>query len=261
MQKASLVCLGLLLSRACFFAAEPELKGTASELSQYLANAPKTVSIVGEAELKVAADRAVVSLKVSTDSKALHEALRANQESRLKLLTQLKKQGIPAEHIKESKFSSTPKFGWFGDKAKSYRVENLVKVTVLDEKEFQVVAAMVDNFPEVQFVGADFDSGDKEALKLKAAAMACDNADARKKVYEEKLGMKLTPVRFSAGPVSARRPHFLMGDTAGEGKYSRSAGVSLSSSVPPAEIEEVPASFGEIVLNAEMVVEYQVQNR
>ena len=261
MQKTAFVCAWFLVSRAAgVFAAEPELKGTAAELSQYLANVPKTVSVVGEAQLKVAAERAIVSLKVTAESKALREALRANQESRLKLLTQLKKQEIPGERVQESKFSSTPKFGWFGEKAKSYRVENLVKVTVQDEREFQVVAGMVDNLPEVQFVGADFEAADKEALKLKAASMACDSAGARKKVYEEKLGMKLTPVRFSAGPVSASRPHLAMSDVAGEGKYSRSVGSSFSSGAPP-EAEEAPTSFGELVFNAEVIVEYQVQSR
>jgi uncharacterized protein YggE len=125
--------------------AEPELKGSAAELTGFLAGMPKVVVITGESELKVPADHAIVALKVSNESKSLAEALRLNQESRNKLLNYLKKQGIPEERVQAAKFSSTPKFGWLSEKAKSYRVENFLKVTVHDDKEFQIVSGAVRN--------------------------------------------------------------------------------------------------------------------
>src|SRR5258708_1180152 len=177
--------LSLCILACSGVAADPALKGTASELTQYLNCLPKTVTITGEAEVKVPADKAIVSLKVTTESKAFEGALRSNQEVRGKLLGQLKKQGIAAERVQASRFSSTPRFGWFGEKAKSYRVDNLVKITVQDEKEFQIAASMVDSFPEVQYVGAEFELESKEALKAKVLAQACDSANDRKKTYEE----------------------------------------------------------------------------
>jgi uncharacterized protein YggE len=137
--------------------AEPELKGTAVELSQYLSAMPKTVSIGGEAELRVPADQAVVTLKVTTENKSLHEALRLNQEVRTKVIAYLKSHNMPVERVHASKFSSTPRFGLFGEKAKSYKVENLVRITVEDEHEFQLTSSTVDSFTEVQFVAADFE--------------------------------------------------------------------------------------------------------
>src|SRR6266705_2418613 len=181
MRKIAVV--GLMMAMGGRLVAEPELRGTASDLSQYLAGVPRTVVVIGEAEVKVPADYATVSLKVSTDSKSLQEALRANHEVRNRLINYLKKQEIPADRVAASKFSSTPKFGLFGEKAKSYRVDNVVKVKVLDEKELQVV-------------GVDFEHTDKEAQKRKAIELACENATERKKVYEEKLGLKLTPKSF-----------------------------------------------------------------
>jgi uncharacterized protein YggE len=62
--------------------ADTEIKGNPIELAQYLSGIPKTVKIMGEAEVRVPADKAIVSLKVSTENKALHEALRSNQEVR-----------------------------------------------------------------------------------------------------------------------------------------------------------------------------------
>src|SRR5262249_17325836 len=134
---------------ACQTRSEPELKGSATELAQFLSGVPKTATVTGEGEIKVPAECAVVTLKISTENKSLLASLRLNQELRAKLLTHLNKQGIPSARVQSSKFSSTPKFGWLSEKAKSYQVENVVKVTVLEENEFQAVGGSVDNWPEV----------------------------------------------------------------------------------------------------------------
>jgi hypothetical protein len=128
MQK--LTTLGFVLLLAIKAHGEPEIKGTAPELAQFLNGVPKTVAVTGEAEVRVPANRAVLSLKVVTENRSLQEALRANAELRGKLTEYLKKLGIPADRIQASKFSSTPKFGMFGEKAKSYRVENEMRTSV-----------------------------------------------------------------------------------------------------------------------------------
>ncbi len=191
-----LIALNFVLLLVARLNAEPELKGSPAELAAYLAGLPKTVSVTGESEVKVQADRAIISLKVTTENKSLQEALRANQEIRSKMLNSLKDRGIPADRIQASKFSSTPKYGLFSDKAKSYRVENVIKITVNDEKEFQATAHLVDAFAEVQYLGIDFEHSDKEALKKKAVAQALDNAAERAKIYEERLKVRNSNRRF-----------------------------------------------------------------
>jgi uncharacterized protein YggE len=244
-------------------AAEPEIKGTASELAQYLNSLPKSVTIVGEGEVKVPADKAIVSLKVTTESKALEGALRSNQEVRGKLLGHLKKQGSASERVQASRFSSTPRFGWFGEKAKSYRVDNLVKITVQDEKEFQTAASMVDSFPEVQYVGTEFELEGKEALKAKVLAQACDSANDRKKIYEEKFGLQLVPVKFSGGMVTQKMPanlgNYPGAYGSGYGSATKESGAA-GSIVPGLPIgEEGVSSFGELVYAAEVTVEFVVR--
>ena len=252
----------LLISPHCLcLQAEPELKGTPAELTPYLRGIPKTVAISGEAELRVPADQAVVTLKVSTDSKSLQDALRVNQEVRAKLLSYFKSHNLPPERVHASRFSSTPRFGLFGEKAKSYRVENLVRVIVEDEREFQLAASTVDSFSEVQFVAADFEAHDKESLKTKVVAQACDNANKRRTVIEEKLGLTLKPERFSSGTVlqtlnseSARR---YVGDYTSSSKGRLSAAAGAISGLPMAE-EDV-SSFGELIYSVEVTIEYSVQ--
>ena len=210
--------------------------------------------------------RPSLPLKVVTDSKSLQEALRANQEVRAKLFAYYKNHNVPPERIHASRFSSTPKFGLFGDKAKSYRVENLVRVTVEDEREFQMGATIVDTFPEVRYVGADFEHRDKEALKLKALAQACDNAERKRKLMEEKLGVKLKLERFfnnAAAPIQNTEfaRHYV-----GERELIQSGAKSGSSTAGSSGVTDLPgledvSSFGELVYKAEVTLEYSVQSK
>ncbi len=189
------ISLGLLLIQR--LSAEPELKGSPAELTTYLANLPKAAVITAEGEAKAQADKATITLRVVTDGRGLQPAIKANQEARSRLVSILKERGVPEDRIQSSRFSSTPKQGLFSDKARSYRVENQLKVTVLDDKEFQAVALAADAIPEIHYAGIEFDPSDKEGLKGKAISQACERALNEKKVYEEKLGVKLVLKRFS----------------------------------------------------------------
>jgi hypothetical protein len=146
--KTKLALTFLFLVTACVTAAEPELKGAPSELTAYLAGVPKIVSVTGDGEATAQADRATIMLRVATEHKSLQEAFRANQELRGKVADLLKDRGLAADQIKAARFSSTPKYGVFSDKAKSYRVANQVTITVRNENEFQAVAAAVDKWPD-----------------------------------------------------------------------------------------------------------------
>ena len=173
--------LGFFIITSASLRAEPELKGSPAELAQVIAAIPKTVQVGGESEIRIPASRAVVNLIVVTESKSLQEALRLNSEARTRATAELKQAGIPLEKIQASRFSSTPKFGMWSDKAKSYRVENTLRISIQDEKEFRSVAKVVDTIVEANFAGVEFEYADQEAIKAKAIAQACENAESRKK--------------------------------------------------------------------------------
>jgi len=254
--------LPIILTTLVFIAgnlyAEPEIKGTAAELTEHLTTIPRTVVVTGESEVKVPSDRALISLAVVTEHRSLQEASRANQELRSRMIKALDGQGIPAARIQASKFSSTPKYGVFGDKAKSYRVENVVKITAQDEKEFQAVANLVDAHSEVRYESIEFDHSDKEGLKKKALSQAIEKANEKQRLYEERLGVKLTVKGFeegrdpSSGSVVGRRMY---------GSYSKGASVTALRSGTPgpgAVDEELPTSFAELVFKAHIVIDYTV---
>ena len=249
----------LSLTAAFRCGAEPELKGSPAELAAYLASLPKQVSVTGEAELKVPADRATVTLKVTTENKSLQEALRSNQEVRARMIAALKERGIAPEKVQSSKFSSTPKHWVFSDKAKSYRIENMVKITVQDDQEFSAAAQLVDRFSELQFVGIDFEHSDKEGMKKKALAQALDNTTERKRVFEERLSVKLQPKSFSQPRVVSESPE----RPRAYDMAARYSSAKIQGGAPPttdvALLEESGSVFGELVFTAFVTVEYSVE--
>jgi uncharacterized protein YggE len=237
--------------------ADPELRGSPYDLEKFLSGVPKLVTITGETEMKLPSDRAIVMLRISTENKLLSEALKSNQVMRTKLLGFLKNKSIPVDRVQASKFSSTPKYGWFSEKAKSYRVDNFVKVTVQDEGEFQAVAGAVDTWPEIQYLSIDFEHSNKDAMKEQAIAKACDNASAKRKSYEDKFGVVLVARKFSEAQVDLKGP-VLMSD--GEADKRPSSGFSRTAlpSTPP-EVSEGTSPFGELTYAVRVVVEYSVE--
>ena len=188
MQNSTIIFLAVLTVVVPVFA-EPEIKGSPSELAGYLAGVPKYVTISGKSELKVTADRAIVTIGVLTESKSLETALKSNQDLRTKVVNLLHKGGIAAERIVASRFSSTPKYGLFSDKPSSYKVENLVKIEVVNEKDFQEVAKIIDSFKEVTYKGIEFELSNQDEMERKAIEKACDGVLQKRAIYENKLGI------------------------------------------------------------------------
>ena len=255
-----------LIVAPTIFAGEPQINGTPSDLAEFLKGVPKTVTLTGESEVKVQSDEAIISLNVRSDHKTLECALKQNEDLRNKIASMLSQRGLANDSIKGAKFSSTPRNGMFSDKAKSYLVENIVKITVHSDREFQAVAGVVDALSDVRYLGIDFEHTDKDAVRARALAEACDKASAKKKLFEDKLGIKLVPQRLSEGirTTPMRRypgPVLMEAMTSSAamttpipdstGGYSRSA-------VPDA-MEAGPSSFGELACSAVVTIEYSVE--
>jgi hypothetical protein len=215
--------------------------------------------VSGDAEVKSPADQAIVTLRLLSESKLLQEALKANQSLRSKLVNTLKERGIAADRIDAGKFSSTPRHRIFSEKVKSYKVENLVKVTVLEERELQETARMLDELNGVEYAGMEFEHSKKQELKRKALAQALESASARRKVYEEQLGIGLTPIKFSenvtATPTRLQRAYgdFDLPSYGGKSALEGRAAVTAE--------PEALAGFGEMVFSAQVLVSYSVGGR
>jgi len=245
-------------------AAEPELKGSPAELSNYLTGQQTAAAIIGEAEVKVPADRAIVTLRLNSENKSLKDASQADQKLRSALTAYLADHGIGADRIQSAKFSSTPKTGTFSDKVKSYRIESRIDVVVHDDKEFQTAAGSIDKWADVTYAGVKFEHSEKEALRLKAISQACDIAMARKKTYEERLGVKLTVKRFNESG-DFRLPVYF-GDRERIGTQGGTSPSNILSSGLPARtsfsgLDELSSGFGELIFKARVGIECSLETR
>lgn len=251
MRNTALFVLMLLLAMPTAFA-EPELEGTPTELSEYLSGVPKHITLSGKSELKRQADQAVVTISVLTEDSSLETALKSNQNLRRQVQELLKKSGISKDKIKASRFSSTPQYGFFGKKPSSYKVENYVKITIANEKEFQEVAKLVDKFKGVEYKALNFEVSNKQQLEKEAIERACEDVLKKKKIYEDKFGIKLLLKVFSEADI-----HQISRDESGYAGRSRLETYKLSSS----GLDVSVSSFGEIVFTGHMTADYIIEEK
>jgi hypothetical protein len=175
---------------------------------------------------------------------------------RSKITKALGEAGISSDKITPSKFSSTPRYGFFSKRPSSYEVTNLIKITIAGEKDFQEIARLVDGYKQVEYDGIVFERSDKDELEKKALEQACDDVLKKKAIYESKLGLTLIPKAFSEGAV------FETGDTSVEYQYRLRAGTTAGlRRADVAGLEEPSTSFGEIMFRGRISVEYLPENK
>ena len=242
----SIVAMLLLVSQGLY---ATEIKGSPSELSNYLLDQRRIVTISGNAEIKAEADKAIVTLTIKTEDDEYSKALAKNRDIAKKIEQRLKQSGLKDADIKLSKFSSTPDYGWFKDKPSSYAVNNDMKITIRNSKQMQAVGKIVDSMKPVFLTRTGFEHSKEDQSEQEVLEKALRKITQKKSLYERNLGMKLKVVRVmdqrawaqSTAPQVARK----RGMVAMEAKMD-------SYSKPAAQ------GFGEMVYHASVSVEYVV---
>lgn len=177
--------------------AEPELKGTPTELTGYLNGIPSSIEITGSSNIDANADNAIVTLVVKSEDKLLSGAIKKNQATRNKVSEFLHSKGFKPEKITSSKFSSTPEYGFFSEKPNNYKVNNAVLLTISSEQELLYISEAVDKFSDVFLVGTRFEHTEFEKYKSLALQKAIDNALAKRRLYEETFDVKLNLIKIT----------------------------------------------------------------
>lgn len=252
MKKHLILIISIFCLNTLVFAA-PEIKGTPDELLKYLKVKPDTVTISAEATYEIQASRAVVMISVVTENSLLKQSLKDNQDLREKIIQKLNQSGVSSEKISGTKFSSTPEYGIFGKKPSSYKVENVLKITVDNETEFQNVAAIIDTYKDVYYRELKFEHEDKEKNKIKAVEKALDIIFNKKKIYEQRLGVILLPKSFIDGQVPVH--------AALEGVRMKKIEYDMVKSSLVGESSSDTPIFGELTFKASLSVEFIVKPR
>jgi uncharacterized protein YggE len=175
------------------------------DISQTSQDAPVVLTIAGEASLDVHAEQAQVLLSVISEHERFKESLSTNQTMREEAIEKLTHAGITPERIQESALSSTPQYGFIGKKPKSYTVENLMHVVILNEQEFQAVAEIVDNVEQIFYRELTF-AYPRAELKREVLTLASQELMQKKRLYENLFGVTLALKSFTEGNVSEHSP-------------------------------------------------------
>lgn len=181
--------------------AQPQLSGTPGELRGFLFPRPHTVNISGDGEITTYKDQAKVSLMVTTEALDLYQSMKANQELRNKLTQDFISAGIPAGDINNSKFSSSPQFGFLGRDPSSYEVTARLAVEVESEEHLQLLAAAAVENDEVEFESTEFEHSAEETFEVQVRELALQDVMEQKAYYESNLGIKLQAINFFYGGV------------------------------------------------------------
>ena len=210
MNRAVIVVCGVLLMGSVT-SAEPELSGSISEVEAHVSKSRKLVFLEGVAERTVESDRAVISMRISTQEKKFKDALVANTTKRTELVSKMTKAGIERDRIHVSKFSSTPSHGSWSGKVKTYGIRNTVRVEAESETELEVVAGLIDEIEGVALISFTFKNGEAEKIRKELTAESFAKLEEKKLFYEKTLGVALVPRQIGKPAASAARGGFTRG--------------------------------------------------
>lgn len=192
----AILAAGVMAIMPTWVGAQAELKGSPEELRNFLHPREKIVTLKAESEEVAYSDKATISLVVKTKGKQLAVSIQRNADLREEIRTALLDAGILNKDINNSKFSSSPQYGWFGDQPDSYEVINRVAITITQELQLKTVAALVDKFDEVSMVSTEFKHSKKDDYLSKVKEQALTKIMLQKTIYEDSLNVTLIPVNF-----------------------------------------------------------------
>jgi uncharacterized protein YggE len=173
-------------------AAEPELTGTPTQLKDYLSDVAQVITLTGQEDLQVNADRVIFTLSIATEAETLDGALKALREKKDSVVKGLKAKGVAPEKILTMNLPVVPLYRVAtADKSERFKAATYVRVCVDNDKDFEVASDFINAAKEVVYEGMTYELVDETGPKVKALETICADIDRRKQVYEAKFGVLL----------------------------------------------------------------------
>ena len=180
------------------------LSTAAAGLPALADDTPRTLTLIGRAEVKAAPDMAVISAGTVSEAETARAALSANNEAMAAVLKTIRDAGVAGKDVQTSNFSVQPKYTYpprasdgtqDAPKIVGYTVSNTVTVIVRDLDKLGGVMDAVVTSGVNQMHGLDFTIAEAEPLRNEARRAAVADALARARLYAEAAGVKLGPIR------------------------------------------------------------------
>ena len=233
--------LGMMVAAAALTLAAP------LALAQTAAEKPRHIAVNGEAEVKMAPDRAVLVLGMVSESRELPKAQAENAQKIGQAIAMLEAQGIDKRHIQTDFVRIEPRFEkTFGVGPASYVVRRDIVVTVVDLKKLETVIGEavklgINSASQFSLQTSDLRKH-RDAARLQAAQAAKEKADLLARALGASVGPVLT-IQENGVPMPA----------SARGLAVQNVSVEAGGDAPPA------FSAGEISVRASVTVTFALQ--
>ena len=185
----------ILISNICF---SSNFYGVPNEKRDFISHPDDDeftyVVLVGDAIEKVNSDIAIVDVLITTDDSKLSESIKKNNVVKDELINKLINNEIEGDNIKQSKFSTSPQSGWFGNK--SFEVINRASITIKNSNSLNIIASIVDKYDEINIIDISFKHSEKDKYKAMVKEKAIEDVIIQKEMYEKLLDVKLDVISF-----------------------------------------------------------------
>lgn len=211
-----------------------EARPVAARQSQAAAEPPSVVT-VGEGVVKLAPDRAWITVAAESRARSARDAQRANTEAMTAVLGKLKGLGFPPDAIRTSGYDVQPEFDYVNGRQtlRGYVARNSVEVRVDDVTIAGEVLEVAVGAGATSIGGLRFDLKDRAGAEREALRKAVADARVRAEAAAAGAGMRVDRVlRIEEQRASPIEPRPLMARQAMVGNAEMAA-----PPVAPGEIE------------------------
>ncbi|MBN2212461.1 MAG: SIMPL domain-containing protein, partial [Sedimentisphaerales bacterium] len=158
----------------------------------------RTITVIGEADVKVTPDKVVLTCGVKSWDKKLQSAKQKNNEALKKTFDICESLQIPKENIQTDYLSVYPEYEsdwWSGKACKGFYVYNTFSITITDMTKLedlitQLLEAGVNQIHDIRFMTSDLKKYREQARQM-ATAAAKEKAEKIAEVLDQKIGIPL----------------------------------------------------------------------
>jgi uncharacterized protein YggE len=207
---------------------------------------PRTISVIGTAEIHVAPDEAILTLGIQSQDKDLAIAKTQNDKHLKKILAVARDSGIEAKYIQTSSLTMGPEYSEEkAPKLLSYKVSQTLVVTMKDLSRYETLMtnflqAGVNRVDGIQFIVSD-PKKFREEVRVKAVRAAREKAVAMAAELGQTVG----------------KPWEVSEVTDSDTAYRANLMLAYSGAVGPEGESALPS--GEVTIRASVRVSFQLE--
>lgn len=218
---------------------------------------PPVIVATGEAVLRRAADRALLTVATEVRDGKAANARKKSAEGMTEIRAAIVAAGVPESAIRTTGYLLQPEFDYSGGRpnVRNYVVRNQIEIRI---DEIDKLADVIDaaNMPKniaVTIGSPRYELKDRDGAELEATRLAVQNAMARAKALAAGAGQTLGPVqRIEQGSVHLVMPQAMYRTQMGIAGAARAGagGATMAEPAPP----ETPITPGDLEIRANVTV-------